>query len=218
MKMPVVIVDDHISVREMVSLVLAGEGHYKVVGHARTGPEALRVCRQHKPSLVIIEIELPELSGLEVLQTLRSELPEARWLVFSSAMRRDVVRRVLQAEPHGFVHKRDALADFYEALRAVVRGRSYFTPYATQCRRSGGDCSSASLTERERDVLRKVAEGLTTKEIAAQLKVADRTVEHHRSNLMGKLNIHDIARLTRFAVSAGLVPVEFSVQPRATVG
>jgi len=209
MKLPVVIVDDHASVREMVALVLAGEGHYEVVGHARTGPEALRVCRQRKPSLVIIEIELPELSGLEVLQTLRSELPEARWLVFSSMVRRDVVRRVLLAEPHGFVHKRDDLADFHEALRAVVRGRSYFTPYATQCRSGGGDCPSASLTERERDVLRKVAEGLTTKEIAGLLKVADRTVEHHRSNLMAKLNIHDIARLTRFAVSVGLVPTEF---------
>jgi DNA-binding NarL/FixJ family response regulator len=210
MKVPVVIIDEHAAIREMVALVLAGEGHYEVVGHAGTGPEALRVCREHKPELVILELVLPGLSGLEVLRTLRSELPLVRWLVFSSTVQREAVRRVLLDNPHGFVHKRDELADFHEALRAVARGRSYFTPFAMQCRGGEGAslCPAAVLTEREREVLRMIAEGQTSKEMAARLEVACRTVEHHRSNLMEKLKIHDIARLTRFAVQVGLVPVE----------
>ena len=210
MKVPVVIIDEHAAIREMVALVLAGEGHYEVVGHAGTGLEALRVCRHHQPELVILELVLPGLSGLEVLRTLREELPRARWLVFSSMVHREAVRRVLLDNPHAFVHKRDELADFHEALRAVARGRSYFTPFAMQCRgaAAGSLCPAAVLTAREREVLRLIAEGKTSKEIASGLKVACRTVEHHRSNLMEKLKIHDIARLTRFAVQVGLVSVE----------
>src|SRR5947207_15404087 len=119
MKNRVVVVDDHASIRQMLGMVLAREGPYEMVGEAGTGFEALKVCRKLKPQLVVLDLVLPELSGVEVLRSLRGEMPESRCMVYSGALNRALIVEALQARPHGFVHKTDALSTFCEALRAV---------------------------------------------------------------------------------------------------
>ncbi len=210
MKTRVVVVDDFVSIRQMLALVLAREGPYEVVGEAGTGFEALKVCRKLKPQLVILDLVLPELNGAEVLRTLRSETREARFIVYSGTHSRPLIVEALQARPHGFVHKSDALVTFCEALRAVNNGCCYFTPFATQLmdEQRGEEPGAPRLTPRERAVLQMVAEGMSNKQMAGRLSLSAKTVEHYRARVMQKLHVHDVATLTRHAVRLGLVGIE----------
>ena len=210
MKTRVVVVDDHVSVRQMLGVVLEREGLYEVVGEAGTGFEALKVCRKMKPRLIILDLVLPELSGVEVLRTLRAEMRDARIMVYSGTLSRALIVEALQARPHGFVHKTDALPTFCEALRAVSGGCSYFTPFATKFmdEERGVSATASVLTERERAVLQMVAEGRSNKEMAERLVLSAKTVEHHRAHVMEKLGVRDVAGLTRVAIRQGLVPLD----------
>lgn len=210
MKYRVVVVDDHASIRQMLGIILAQEGPYEIVGEAGTGFEALKACRKAKPHLVILDLILPELNGVEVLRTLRAEMRDVRFMVYSGTLNRSLIVEALQVHPHAFVHKTDALATFREALRAVTGGCSYFTPFATKLMdddRQNGP-SSTRLTERERAILQMIAEGMSNKEMASRFSIAPKTVEHHRAQVMQKLDMHDVATLTRYAVRLGLVSME----------
>jgi len=210
MKTRVVVIDDHVSIRQMLAVVLAGQGPYEVVGEAGTGFEALKVCRKLNPRLIVLDLVLPELNGVEVLRTLRGEMRDSRFMVYSGALSRVLIAEALQARPHGFVHKSDSLATFCEALRAVTSGCCYFTPFATKLmdEERYAPRVASELTARERAVLQMVAEGMSNKEMAGRLGIAAKTVEHHRASLMDKLDLHDVARLTRYAVRLGVVPGE----------
>jgi len=210
MKTRVVVIDDHASIRQMVAMVLAREGPYEVVGEAGTGFEALKVCRKLKPQLVVLDLVLPELNGVEVLRTLRPEMRDSRFMVYSGTVNRALIVEALQARPHGFVHKSDALATFCEALRAVTGGCCYFTPFGTKLMDEDRYASTAAsaLTDRERAVLQMIAEGMSNKQMASRFSIAAKTVEHHRAQVMRKLGMHDVATLTRYAVRLGLVTVE----------
>ena len=208
MKTRVLVADDHAAIRQMLGGLLAREGSYEMVAEARTGFEALKLCRKMKPQLVVLDLMLPEMNGVEVIRTLRSEQRETRVLVFSGTQNRELIAAALQARPHGFVHKGDPLETFREALKAVMNGCLYFTPFATNLLDDtrGGNSGWDALTHRERAVLQMVAEGMSNKEMAARLGIAAKTVEHHRAALMVKLDLHDVARLTRYAVRMGVVP------------
>lgn len=210
MKTSVVLIDDHVSVRQMLAGVLASEGSYSVIGEAANGFDALRVCRKFRPRLIVIELIIPELNGVEVIRALRMEMSDTRVLVYSRAQNRELIVEAMRARPHGFVHKSDALATFSEALRAVTRGCSYFTPFATTLLDSASSDTGTAppLTSRERAVLQMIAEGLSSKEMANRLEIAPKTVEHHRSHLMEKLNVHHVAGLTRYALQLGLVATD----------
>lgn len=210
MKTRVVVIDDHASIRQMLALVLSREGPYEVVGQAGTGFEALKVCRTLKPQLVVLDLALPELNGVEVMRTLRPEMRDTRFMVYSGTLNRALIVEALQARPHGFVHKGDALSTFCEALRAVTNGCCYFTPFATKLMDDERYTSQASstLTDRERAVLQMIAEGMSNKEMANRFSIAPKTVEHYRAQVMQKLGIHDVATLTRYAVSKGLVTAD----------
>ncbi len=210
MKTRVVVIDEHVSVRQMLALVLAREGPYEVVGEAGTGFEALKVCRKLHPQLVVLDLMLPEMNGVEVLRTLRSEMRESRFIVYSGTLSRALIIEAIQARPHGFVHKSDTLPTFCEALRAVAGGCCYFTPLATKLldeERYAAPITSL-LTGRERAVLQMIAEGMSNKEMASRFSIAPKTVEHHRAQVMHKLGMHDVATLTRYAVRLGLVTVD----------
>jgi DNA-binding NarL/FixJ family response regulator len=207
MKVRVAIVDDHAAVRQMLALLLEREGNYEICGEAGTGFEALKMVRKAKPRVLILDVLLPELNGVEVLRALRVEKCDSRILLFSGTMNRDLIVEALQARPHGFVHKQEPLPIFREALRAVGNGSGYFTPFASDLLNEarGGRAGWDALSSRERAILQMIAEGRANKEIALLLCISPKTVEHHRSHLMEKLGLHDVASLTRCAVRRGLV-------------
>lgn len=202
--------DDHASIRDMLVSILKRDLAYEVVGEAGTGLEALRLCAQLKPDMVILDLMLPELSGTEVLRRMHATLPATRVLVYSGTYSRSLIIEALKCQPHGFVEKSDTLQCLRDAISTVAAGGSYFTQcaagYVIAAHSDGTD--SSSLTEREREVLQMVAEGRSNKQISHQLGVSNKTVENHRAHLMNKLKIHDIAGLTRYAVKLGMVAVD----------
>ena len=207
-KIPVLLVDDHTSIRQMLAFILPREGPYEIVGQVSTGTEAIEQCRALHPRLVVLDLLLPEMSGVEVVRQLRQEARDTRMLVYSGTNSDELIAEAMHARPHGFVHKEDTLQVFREALRAVTAGNSYFTEMATGCSERAARSRLSILTDRERTVLQLVAEGLSNKEIAERLSMAVKTVETHRSNISGKLDIHDVATLTRFAIRHGVVSAE----------
>jgi len=211
MKTHVVLVDDHVSIREMLAILLVREGPYEVVGEAGTGFQALRVCQKCRPRLVIMDLALPEMNGVEVIRSLRAQDTEARVLIYSGAQNRELILAGLREGPHGFVHKLDGLGTLREALRIVAAGGTYFTPFATATLDAarGRSMAERNLTSQERAVLQMIAEGFSSKEMAERLGVAPKTVDNHRAHLMEKLDLHNVAKLTRYALRLGVVTSEF---------
>ena len=163
------------------------------------------MCRLAQPQLVVLDLSLPELSGLQLIRLLRGDAAGTRILVYTGAMDEDLLRQAMDLEPDGFVRKEDSLNDLREGLQAVSIGRGFFSTSARNLLRTVRERSLASLTPQETAVLQMIAEGRQSKEIAAALRAAAKTVDHHRQNLMNKLGIHDIASLTRFAIRMKLV-------------
>jgi DNA-binding NarL/FixJ family response regulator len=196
----VVLVDDHASLREMLRLILKMEGGYEIVGEAAGGLGALKLCREKRPSVVIVDLTLPELSGTQLIRLLLREAWEPRVLVYSGTLDRHLMQEALAEGPHGFVRKEDSLAELRVALRSVAAGARHISPWAAKLLSSKEHDSLSRLTPQERVVLQMVAEGLQTKEIADALGSSAKTVDHHRQNLRDKLGLHDVASLTRFAI------------------
>lgn len=205
MKKRVMIVDDHASLRQMLGLVLRQEGHFEVSGEAANGLEALDLCDRCQPELVILDLVLPQLCGIELLRRLRLRDPQTRVVVYSGTVNRTQIIKALERKPHGFVAKSEPLDTLREALRTVANGGIYLAAAASALlyHTLSNDCTE--LTDREAEVLQLVAEGWSSKEIAGRLRLASKTVENHRANLMRKLDIHEVAGLTRYAMCHGFV-------------
>ncbi len=210
MKTRVILVDDHTAIRQLLSMALARSGDYQVIGEADTGLKAVALCNRVKPEVMVLDLMLPELSGLEVLRRVQAECPKTRVLVFSAACNETLLLDVLRAQPAGFVTKGDSLKTFREALDAVRMGANYFAPHAArhlfdsrQERLENGE-----LSPRERQILQRIAESRSSKEIATELGISLKTVENHRAHVMEKLRLHDVAGLTRYAVRNGLIATE----------
>jgi DNA-binding NarL/FixJ family response regulator len=204
-----VIIEDQTAVREMLAEILGLDGNYRLVGQCGEGHAALRMCLELKPDLVVLDAKLPGLNGVELLRRLTKKLPGLRVLVFSGHEDAVVVRQMLEAGAHGFVEKTAGFMEFKKGLATIALGGTYFGPAIANVLRnvvahpeSGG--SPDFLTEREREILQLVAEGNSTKAIAVKLGISAKTVDNHRTNLMRKLNIHDVASLTRHALQKGL--------------
>jgi DNA-binding NarL/FixJ family response regulator len=209
MKTRVMVVDNQISFRQMLGALLPREGAYEFVAEAGTGLEAIHLLATQKPDLVVLDLALPELNGVGLLQHLREEARATRTLVYCGTTHREMILEGLLARPHGFVLKREPWSAFQEALRMVNSGCSYFTRFVTRMLDEAGSARSGwTLTPREISVLQMVAEGRTNKEMARQLAISVKTVEHHRSHIMEKINLHDVAGLTRYAVRHGLVSLD----------
>jgi DNA-binding NarL/FixJ family response regulator len=202
----VVLVDGHVLMREMLGSLLRREPDFEVISEAATGLEAWNQCRRGTPSFVILHLALSELTGAELVRRIRHELPDTQVLVYSSSTDRRHLSQGLAARPHGMILGNDSLETLKEAIRVVSGGGSYFTPHV--CRMMHDPNSRAPeehLTPREREVLQLVAESCSSKEIAARLQVAIKTVENHRQRLMEKLQLRDVAALTRYAIRHGLI-------------
>ena len=207
------VVDDHPVVRKGINLCLAQRENLVVVGEAGDGREALRLARELQHDLVLMDINMPEMDGLAVTETLQRELPKIKVLILSTNGHLDDVMRVVPSGARGFVLKASPAEELVRAIETVQSGGTYFSSNVAQSAlnrfvRNGGVATEPpQLTKREREVLTQVAEGLSNKGIAAQLGVGVRTVEAHRERIMRKLNIHSIAGLTKFAIARGWVSV-----------
>lgn len=208
-KTRVVLADDHTVVRRGFGLILSKETDLEVVGEASNGREAVELAERLKPDVVVIDVSMPELNGIEGTRRIAATCPRTRVLALS--MHRDAVyvREILRAGASGYVVKDapdDALVD---AVRAVARGEAYLSPaiaaaVLTDYRKHVSDPIDL-LTTREREVLQMIAEGKTNKEIANILNLSVYTVEAHRGKIMEKLNLHNTGDFVRFAIRKGLI-------------
>jgi DNA-binding NarL/FixJ family response regulator len=205
----VVLADDHALMRDGLRAVLAREPDLQLVGEAGDGREALRVAETAKPDVAVLDLAMPLLNGLDAARQLAAWDRGPRTILITMHTEDHYVLEALRAGVRGYILKKQAAADLVRAIREVAAGRVYLSPEigaaVAEAIRAGGPLPEERLTSREREVLQLVAEGKTTKEIAAILNVSVKTADTHRTRLMQKLDIHDIAGLTRCAIRLGLV-------------
>lgn len=194
--------------REMLRLVLDQERNIQVVAECSHGAEAMSACREHAPDLVILDLMLPDMPGLDVLRAVRSDVPNCRALIVSGQATPELVADSLRIGAHGFVEKGASIETLQTAIRTILGGASFFSPAIQSILKRTAAAPPPSvynLTDRELEILRLVASGLLNKEIADRLGVSIKTVDNHRTNLMRKLNVHDAVGVTLYAIKAGLV-------------
>ena len=208
----VLVADDHMIVRTGIRHVLESEPDIEVVGEAGSGSEAISLTSELKPDVVVLDISMPDQSGLEVAARLRSGTGTTRVLILSMHDDPEYVLESVRAGAHGYLLKDTAATELRNAIRAVCRGESYFSPpvasrltAAVRGEQSHSQSGLDQLTSRERQVLLGIVRGHTNKQIAADLGISHRTVETHRESLMRKLQIRTVAELTRFAIEHGIV-------------
>jgi len=189
---------------------------YEVVGECGNGQDALDLCVETQPDLLVLDAKLPGLNGVDLLRRIKKRLPDLRVLVFSGHEHPVLVREMLHAGAGGFVEKTAGLLEFKKGLERVAAGEAYFGPIVARFVEETVNHPKATnapdfLTEREREILQLVAESHSTREIAQKLAISTKTVDNHRTNLMRKLNRHDIAGLTRYALEVGLIVAKNSL-------
>ena len=209
----VMVVDDHPMWREGVARDLTEAGHL-VVATSGEGRQAVRVAAAVRPDVVVLDLQLPDVSGVEVIRGLRAALPDVRVLMLSASGEPQSVLDAVKAGATGYLMKSAAPAEFLDAVRRTAAGEPVFTPgldglVLGEYRRlaagpPGGHDEAPRLTERETEVLRLVAKGLSYKQIAERLGLSHRTVQNHVQNTLGKLQLHNRVELTRYAIERGL--------------
>ncbi len=213
-KIRVLVVDDHTIVRDGIIALLALVADIEVVGEAANGQEALQKATQLKPDVVLMDVAMPIIGGLEATRRLSQELPDARVLALTQHDDRQHIFSMLAAGARGFISKLAASSDLAAAIRATFRGDSFLSPSAARVVVEGyqlgprawkSDDPYEQLTTREREVLKLLAEGHTIREIAETLVISPKTVEGHKANLMSKLDIHRKTDLIKYAIRKGLV-------------
>jgi two-component system nitrate/nitrite response regulator NarL len=208
------VVDDHPVVRRGISMCLARQPQLEIVGEAGDGREAIHRARELQPDLILMDIDMPQMNGLAVAEVLRREMPKTKVLILSMHSNTEYVLRIIQSGARGFVLKEAPAEELVRAIEMVNAGEAYFSPDVARVALNkfvqgvGTSPETPALTNREREVLMLIADGLSNKEIACQLNVGVRTVETHRERIMRKLDIHSVAGLTKYAITCGLVTLE----------
>ena len=211
-KISIVLVEDHAVVRDGLRALLTAEADLEVVGEAENGHQAVALAKKLSPDVVVMDLAMPLMNGLAATKEILKAVPTARILVLSSYSDDECVKSLLDAGAMGYLMKQTASNELVEAIRHTRRGNQVFSPAISQRlrnQRAGnfmeGSHSPASLTARELQVLKLIAAGGSNKEIATDLEISIKTVEKHRQQVMNKLNIHEVAGLTRYSISHGLV-------------
>ncbi len=214
----ILIADDHDIARRGVRALLENHPGWQVCGEAKDGRETVEMVAATKPDLILLDIGMPNLNGLEATRQILATAPDSLILILTMHDTDQMVREVLRAGARGFLFKSDAGSDLVAAVEALQQRRTFFTTRVSQLVLNGfldreqlGDGALASnldlLTPREREVIQLLAEGKTSKEVAVALNLSVKTAETHRTNLMRKLDLHSVADLTRYAVRNGIVQV-----------
>jgi DNA-binding NarL/FixJ family response regulator len=224
-KITVLLVDDHTLMRQGVRALLQAQADIEIVGEAGTGRQAVERTKLLKPEVVVMDIAMPLLNGLEATRRILKQNPSSRVLILSSYSDDEYVHQLTEAGAAGYLLKDSAVTDLVKAIHEVHQGRSYFSPPIARrlmehfrerfVRGVPVKQRTDVLTPRETEVLQLIAEGKANKQIAAELGLGIKTIEHHRQQVMNKLNIHDIATLTRYAISKGIVEMGFPTERTA---
>src|SRR5215813_7512715 len=214
-KIRVVLADDHTVVRQGLRALLMSEEDIDIVGEAENGRQAIQLVKKLLPDVAVIDIAMPVLNGLEATRQITRSVPSTKVLILSSYSDDEYVQQLTEAGAAGYLVKQTAATDLLKAIREAHKGNAFFSPAIAkrlrdQCRESfvtGQPVKRRSdyLTTREAEVLQLIAEGRANKQIAAELCISIKTVEKHRQQVMNKLNIHDVAGLTRYAISQGMI-------------
>jgi len=216
----VLLAEDHMLVREGLRKLLEAESDIEVVGEAANGRQAVEMTRKLRPAVVIMDIAMPLLNGLEATRQIRQAVPDTKVLILSAHSDDAYVERVTALGAAGYLIKQTSAHFLCEAIREVQKGNTFFSPAVAKklChhnqksldRKGRLKAKAVRLSLRETEVLQLIAEGAANKQMAAELGISIKTVEKHRDHLMQKLDIHDTAGLTRYAIEAGII--ESSVQ------
>ena len=214
-KITVLLSDDHTVLREGLRLLLETESDIQVVGEAANGARAVGETKRLKPDVVLLDIAMPVLNGLEAARQIAKEVPVAKVLILSAYSDDQYIEHAVEAGAAGYLMKETVGDDLLRAIREVAKGNAFFSPpvarrllkqWQEKSLNSGPVRTKATrLTSRQTEILQLIAEGYATKQIAGLLFLSLKTVEKHRQDLMNTLNIHNIATLTRYAVSSGVV-------------
>jgi DNA-binding NarL/FixJ family response regulator len=213
----ILLADDHLLVRAGIRSLLEAIEGMNIVAEANNGREAVALAREHKPDLVIMDITMKELNGIEAMTQILLESPSSRVLILSMHSAEEFVWRAMKAGAHGYIVKDSAPAELRMAIEAVMGGEIYLSPRISRHLLTGlmkgaagerPESSIEALTARQREVLQLVAEGKSTKKIASALGVSVKTVETHRADLMERLGIRDLAGLVVYAIRNGLIDID----------
>jgi DNA-binding NarL/FixJ family response regulator len=213
MTIRILLVDDHTLVRAGFRSLLEGVNDLQIVAEANNGYDAIEQVRKYHPDLVLMDIAMPGINGLETTERIRREFPNVRVVLLSMYTNEEYVLQAVRIGAAGYVVKDADASEFELAIRSVAAGGAYLSPAVSRHVMNGyartitGDeeANGTQLSPRQREVLRLIASGYTTKEIATQLGITLKTVDAHRSQLMRELNIHNVAGLVRYAVRTGLI-------------
>jgi len=218
-KISVMIVDDHPLFREGLKTIIGRDQRYEIVDEAGSGQKALDKAQKAKPDLMMIDLSLPDMSGIELTRRILEKLPQVKIIIITMHSKVDYIAEAFQAGATGFVIKESAAEGLLKGIDTVLKG-DYFldsavsTQVVETLKKLPGketkinDAHYGTLTAREQEVLRLLAEGLSSKEIAKKLFISPKTVENHRTNLMNKLELHSTIELVRYAAKLGLIDVE----------
>jgi len=210
----VLLADDHAIVREGVKMILTAEPDLEVVGEAEDGLQAVEMARRLKPDVAVLDVSMPRLNGIEATRQIRAALPDTQVLALTMHSDDTYVFQLLKAGASGYVLKRAAATDLVQAVRAARRGEAFLYPaiakavvadYLKRLESGEGREAYDGLTEREREILTLVAEGVTNQDIAERLYISIKTVQTHRAHIMEKLSLHDRTQLVRYAIRKGLI-------------
>ena len=215
-KIKVLVADDHTILRQGIKALLDNQEGIEVVGEAKDGREAIKVIEELLPDVIMMDIAMPGLNGLEATRRIKKKFPKMKVLVLTMYANEEYIFQILNAGANGYLVKETAFQDLISAIKAVYRGESFMSPsiskkvvngYIQQAR---GDKKKSCevLTHREREVLQLIAEGNSSKKIAEALFISPKTVETHRTHLMDKLNIHNRSGLIKYAIRKGMVDID----------
>jgi two-component system, NarL family, response regulator NreC len=214
MVITIALADDHELVRKSIASLLRNEPDFHVVGECSTGRQLLEIVELYHPNVTIVDVAMPELNGIDTTYRIRTISPSTRVIVLSNYVDDVYIKGTFEAGAVGYIVKSGAVTDLIQAVRNASHGKHYLSPEISSSSlnvtdlRKTDSLSTRILSSREREVLQLIAEGRSSKEIATVLGISETTVKSHRNNIKVKLDINDIAGLTRYAIRIGLVRVE----------
>jgi DNA-binding NarL/FixJ family response regulator len=215
MNLRILVADDHDIIRRGLKHLLTARPGWEVCAEAKTGREAVALCEQHKPDVVVMDVSMPDLNGLEAARRIRKALPKTEIVILTLHFSDQLVHEIVETGARAYIMKSDADRDLVAAVDAISNRRSFFTPRAAEMLLNGfrkqikpTDTPTeyrSRLTSREREIVQLLAEGKSSKEVALALGISVKTAETHRANIMRKLELHSVSELVRYAVKNQII-------------